>query len=246
MDYRRGRMVGSIDESAVSAINYYNAVLTDTPLAFWKCSESSGTAMLDSSGNGRHGTYSSPILGQPSITPSLEETSVYFNGSSGVASVSSPTWCNNPSITVEMIINIDVLPTTYNKGLINRYGYSTSSDNQFAMNVGTDYTVHLAARTTSNTFFTAYSSTVLSAGTSYHIAGVFNANDTVKIYINGVEEGSTPATGSLASSSRIVEIGRYAQSFTYSTASWYQNIAIYGTALSSQRILDHATAAGLA
>ncbi len=58
---------------------YADVVLADSPLAYYRLGESSGTTMTDSSGNGRHGTYvGSPTLGAAGLVPG--DTCADFDG----------------------------------------------------------------------------------------------------------------------------------------------------------------------
>lgn len=52
----------------------------------------------------------------------------------------------------------------------------------------------------------ATGTTALVPGTWYHVAGCYNGS-TLKVYLNGVEEGSTAATGNLPSTTAPVRIG---------------------------------------
>jgi hypothetical protein len=64
---------------------YDTAVLASTPFAYWKLEESSGTSMVDSSGNGRNGSYvNTPQLHVPG--PVVGWWGVNFGGGSQYAS----------------------------------------------------------------------------------------------------------------------------------------------------------------
>jgi hypothetical protein len=56
-------------------------------IGYWKLAESSGTTAFDSSGNGRNGTTSGALVGQPGIGDGL--TSYWFDGSNDVIDVFS-------------------------------------------------------------------------------------------------------------------------------------------------------------
>jgi len=59
---------------------YSVAVAADSPIAWWRLGESSGTNAADSSGNSRDGTYAgTPTLGAPGYTRD-GNTAVTFNG----------------------------------------------------------------------------------------------------------------------------------------------------------------------
>jgi hypothetical protein len=66
---------------------YQDEVLADAPVGYWRMNEASGTTLLDSSGANRHGTYAGgyTLFQQSGIGNS--GAMVYFNGTSGYASV---------------------------------------------------------------------------------------------------------------------------------------------------------------
>jgi MYXO-CTERM domain-containing protein len=50
-------VAGALLATPAAAGPYSDAVLAKNPFAYWRMNETSGTTMLDSSGNGRHGVY---------------------------------------------------------------------------------------------------------------------------------------------------------------------------------------------
>jgi Concanavalin A-like lectin/glucanases superfamily len=72
---------------APSAGPYNDAVLADSPIAFWPLNETTGTVATDATGHGHDGTYTGTFtLGQTGIGDG--DTAVLFNGSSGYVAVS--------------------------------------------------------------------------------------------------------------------------------------------------------------
>ncbi len=71
----------TISESAIPA--YLSAVLTDLPSGYWRLGEGSGVVAVDSSGNGRNGTYSATgvTLGQTGLlTGDTDTAAALSNG----------------------------------------------------------------------------------------------------------------------------------------------------------------------
>ncbi|MDQ3877515.1 MAG: LamG domain-containing protein, partial [Actinomycetota bacterium] len=83
------------------AATYQQAILADSPAAYWRLGESSGTVAADSSGNGHPGSYlGTPTLGSAGAVPG--DTAVSFNGSSQNVSVpDSSTARLDGSFTIE-------------------------------------------------------------------------------------------------------------------------------------------------
>jgi hypothetical protein len=50
-------VAGSLLATPAAAGPYSDAVLAKNPFAYWRMNETSGSTLLDSSGNGRHGIY---------------------------------------------------------------------------------------------------------------------------------------------------------------------------------------------
>jgi Concanavalin A-like lectin/glucanases superfamily len=75
--------------------NYDATVLASSPYAYYRLDETSGTVAVDSSGNGRNGTYQGTSgthyqLGQTSIVPGLSATAKFFSANPGQPKVSIP------------------------------------------------------------------------------------------------------------------------------------------------------------
>ena len=70
----------------ISESDYENRVLALEPIGYWKGDEGSGSDMLDSSGNGYDGSYTSVVLTDDNIFPGTE--AVFFSGGSGYADMS--------------------------------------------------------------------------------------------------------------------------------------------------------------
>ena len=77
-------------------------MLADSPLAYWRLGETSGTTAADSSGNNRSGSYlASPSLNQPGALVGDTNRAVGFNGSSQYVNVPYLAALNPAQLTVE-------------------------------------------------------------------------------------------------------------------------------------------------
>ncbi len=82
--------------------SYSATVLQDSPLAYWRLGETSGTTAADSSGANRSGSYlASPSLNQPGALVGDTNRSVGFNGSSQYVNVPYLAALNPAQVTVE-------------------------------------------------------------------------------------------------------------------------------------------------
>lgn len=74
-------------DGGANPLAYTNKVIALSPIAYWPMAESSGTTVLDASGNGRNGTYTAVTLGRPGIGDG--RTAAGFDGSTSFANIYS-------------------------------------------------------------------------------------------------------------------------------------------------------------
>lgn len=236
-------MVGAEAGSFISGESepdpYLTALLVESPLAVWMLGESSGTDMLDSSGNGRAGSYTgTPTLGELSIIPNSTGTCADLDGTE-YGSVSYAAWMGISDVTVEAVVEVGSVSGV--RGIIGRYG-SSNSHRPFWIS-STNAQVYWISRNAGGSVTVLSSaSDALSSEGVYHIAAT-RESGSQKLYINGVEVDSDTDTGSLqTTTSPALEVGRTLNS------GWVGKIqaaAIYDSALSHSQILSHAVATGL-
>jgi Concanavalin A-like lectin/glucanases superfamily len=86
-------------------------------------------------------------------------------------------------------------------------------------------------------FFGATSSVALTTGSTYHLVGTYDGS-TVRIYVNGVDQGSSAHTGAVDDTTVPLVIS------TSSVSIWngrLDEVAIYGEALTSTQVQAHYT-----
>jgi hypothetical protein len=203
--------------------------------------------MVDSSGNGRDGTYAgSPTLGVTGLVTGDTDTAVTFNGTTQQAQVLYGSWMNTSSLTLEAISN----PSSVAAGahtILDRDNYNDTRTFTFRLNGNKlEFTFWL----TLGGPFTVTGATSLSAGTKYHVAVKFDAAASlVTLYVNGASDGTySVAGGSSMQTSGIAPLtvaanyepaaggGPYFARF----AGTIDEAAYYGAALSATRIAAHA------
>jgi hypothetical protein len=78
-------------------VGYHDRVLIKSPMAYWRLDETSGTTAIDSSGKGRHGTYSGGItFGQTSALATIGAKAVAFDGTASQVQFSATSVIDNP------------------------------------------------------------------------------------------------------------------------------------------------------
>jgi hypothetical protein len=215
--------------AAPASNTYATEVLADSPLVYWRQGEASGTSMLDSSGNGRGGTYNnSPTLGVAGLLTSGSDTAVTYNGTNQYGESGFSSWMNVSVITLEAIIKTTATSgTVFGRGGSNRnYRIGISGGKAFI-------------ETNTGSFPILIGSTAVNDGNPHHIAGTWDGS-TLRIYVDGVADGTLSAGGSLSAAGNVLRVAqRSGDSFFAGTV---QECALYGTTLSSTRIAAHAAA----
>lgn len=211
--------------------NYAATVLADSPLVYYRQGEASGSTMFDSSGNtGRDGTYfNSPTLGVTGLLTSGTDTAVTYNGTTQYGENTFSSWMNGlTALTLEAIIK-----TTATSGTV--FGRGGSNRNyRFGITTGKPF---IEINAGGFPFLTG--STAVNNGSPHHVAATWDGS-TLRIYVDGVADGSLSASGILSTAANPLRVAqRSGDSFFAGTV---EECALYGTALSSTRIAAHAAA----
>lgn len=214
---------------------YDNTILADSPLAYWKLSETSGTTAADSSGNGHSGTYTnSPTLGQSGLLSqdaAAGEKCVLFNGTNNYIQIAAGSWQNAATYTGEAWIK----PTVDQAGMIMQ---SYTPEKRFMFYSAISGIALIYTDVGATEYSLAIGRGVLSLNTIYHLAFTHDGIN-LQYYVNGVLMGMRPAAGNLNTTSSTPLILGGTSSYL---AGYMEKVAIYGTALSATRIMAHYTA----
>jgi len=219
-------------------MSYASEVLADSPLAYWRLGDASGTTATDSSGNSRPGTYvSSPTLGAGSpVGSDLTNTAMTVGANSGqCCSTASASWMNVSALTVECLANItSAVDGSNGDALVSRYDGSGFNWLLWRNTSG------LLAFQIRNNSGTAYDITgpSVTLGLTYHVAATFDGSN-VALYVAGASVASTAVTGTVQTGSAPIDIGRYSGSSVTIPGATFDEVAIYGTALSAGRLSAH-------
>lgn len=206
---------------------YSDEVLADTPLAYWQLEEASGTVLVDSSGNGRNGTWTgTPVFGATGMVDG-EGTSVQFSGDD-YATVPNGAWFPKSAFTYEFVVNRDAL-TTYG------YFYLLSQQGVFDTFVNGDLTAQLSIGS-SYVYGGSWADSV-----NTHVAFTYDGA-TMAIYLGGTQVATQAKTGALPASTNPILVGAKTADAPGNFKGRMQKVAVYGTALSAARISAHAAA----
>lgn len=237
---------------AHAGANYDAAVLADSPVVWWKQAEPSGATMTDSSGNGRNGTYFGAILGQPGIFgPGCSDTAALYDGLGGHYADGG----NDAAFQVATTgsLTVEIWAKFVSLGVANHYAFISKGDRVFFPPDAFEWVIEpdggvflwdiLQGAGADHSF--VLSTTSVGTTDFQHIVGTTTDGVNTKIYVNGVLESTTTTfTGAAGNGIDAVWLAKITDCSVIPCVYNYLNtylaeVAIYGTALSSTRILAH-------
>lgn len=224
---------------------YATAVLADSPLAYWRLGEPSGTSMVDASGNGRNGTYAgSPTLGAAGMTTD-GDTAVTFNGTSQYATVVSGAWV--PTHLVSWSAECWVKFTTTSFAVILSVRIAGGANKAVTVNLLVGRT---AGRIGAETWdWENAGSRALATGTSndglkHHVVVTFDKpTNTLKLYVDGALHDTKAQGVTGTGSDRSVTIAANNAGVLQWFPGTVDEVALYGTVLDATRVAAHYAAA---
>ena len=223
-------------------LSYPATVEGDSPLAYYRMNESSGTLARDSSGNGHNATYVGTVkFNRPPL----------ITGGGAASGASFPqgyvtenaTWTNH-AVTAECWYRPSAADLTGTPRLTGN-DYDNTSANGFLMFVNNGKPSFYAG------FSRVTGANSLAAGSVYHIVGTFdvNANPSTNLYVNGVNAGSNmyggnvpnPAIGSTKNTWTGAS-GNALNMFSNYLSGDMSDCAVYDHALTAAQVAIHYTA----
>jgi hypothetical protein len=211
--------------------SYAAEVLADSPSGYWKLDEMSGTTIaVDRSGNARNGTYVSTVT--------LSQSGALSDGSKAATFVAIGTGAGDTGGYATA--TIAALGTTWTlETWIKKNGAPAVAQVEF-LTIATAIEVYIGA---GETFIRVFDSAGRITGAVnvcdnawHHVVLVCDGANT-KLYVDGVQDGSTYA-GTISITGTTLNMARnYAGGFTFNGS--LDEVAVYATALSTGRITTH-------
>ena len=225
-------------------MTYDAVVLADSPAAWWKLADTSGSGTCaDSSGGGHTGTPANVTLGVTGpFTNSPSETAGSFNGSS-----SDVTSSYNPAgltaFTVEAWVNLgNGNPGPYPRIVANSYAESSNTGLELMLSGGGSGPWYPGAYIGNGTANTGVFSASAVPVTGWHqVAVTWSAGGNVLIYLDGALAATSTGTlsGSMAAGPDGFSVGfQPAYNYDYFAGTIAQ-VSLYATALSGTRVAAH-------
>lgn len=216
-------------------MSYSSEVLADSPVAWYRLSESSGQPQ-DSSGNARHTTVTggSPTYSYPgAISSDATNTAISFSGSGQYFSAADHALLDVGDIfTLEAWVRV---PTVVGGGGIRR-SIVDKGTNGFWFGLLANGTVQFSKQDVEDG---PTGGLIPAANTWFHYVATENSG-TPKIYRNGIDITVAGGSPTIESTATVLKIGS-----SINDQYWegqLDEVAIYPTALSAPRILAHYTA----
>lgn len=214
---------------------YVAAVLADSPLAYWRLDETSGTTALDSSGNGKNGTYEGSLdLGQPPLITNGK--SLHCHGS--IAGVNIASSFSIPTATSPFTFEAWIkLTATGTRPIVS--GRTSSGSQQLDFGVTSNH-LYVQPNADNNTgLITLQSPGAVNDGAAHHVVATRTTAKLWTLYIDGASvatqsDGMTSGCTSL----NVAYIGKEPVNLLYMDGT-IDEVAVYQSALSAARVLAH-------
>jgi hypothetical protein len=224
---------------------YSTEVLADSPLAYYRLAETSGTTLVDASGNSRNGAYGGTAytLNQSGATSDGDPAVKFFGthlSTVGYASVPSAAWMDVTSaITLECWL-YSLSPgggvsSTGGGGIFGRWanGSSINAGMLWVSNAEQLGAIIKIGGTNRSLTTGTYPPTAWT-----HVAVTYNGT-TMILYINGASASTLSVTGAITTGTCNLDIGAYTSGSWPLQNHYVDECAMYGTALSATRIAAH-------
>ena len=168
------------------------------PVAAYGFSEGTGTSIADTSGNANNGTAANATWS----TAGRFGNALSFNGTNAWVTVPDS---NSLDLTTGMTLEAWLNPTT-STGWVDAFGKETTDDVVYAM-----YSSQPANHPTGyirkgGVFSEASALSPLTLNSWTHVATTYDGA-TLRFYVNGIQTGSSAATGAIDTSSGVLRIG---------------------------------------
>lgn len=247
VDSSDGQTATSAQSVAVAGASYDDVVLSDAPIGYWKLDEASGTVATDSSGNGRHGSYSPDGITQRAAAirsgalGALDITAL----AGGVSIPHDPAFSINAAPKTQFAVELCLKPgAVFGNGQGSVFGKWISPGGgsiEWYVSMTNPSAPVLRSRSASADLQKTISTSAV------HV--IFERNgDVYTVYVNGAPVNTLTRSGNSSVATQPVAIGGFATQYTslYGWTGTVSDAAIYDHVLGAAKALAHAQAGGFA
>jgi hypothetical protein len=240
---------------------FENEVIADGPVGYWRLRESTGQTAADSSPNGNDGTYNGGItLGRRLPGFLVGDTAALFDGATGIIRIPNSPLLNPASITMEAKVRWDG-PTGVQQRIVEKESYAGTTQYGLSVQPTGQVFVELRCPTPANAFnmVTATSRDPVALGTETHLVATYDGQE-VQIYVDGgpvPQQPTAPPIAAPIDTSKAGQTGvqlelaigdrmafysdpaNFQAGGTRTFKGWIDELALYPTALSAERVQAH-------
>jgi glucose/arabinose dehydrogenase/PKD repeat protein len=199
-------------------------------VAAYAFNEGSGTSAADLSGSGNAGT----VAGATWTTQGRYGNALSFNGTSAKVTVADSASLHLTSgMTLEAWVNPSSVTSAWRDVLVK------GNDDYYLMGTSSPSSLPAGAATTAGTKKRAFGTSSLAPNTWTHLATTYDGT-AVRLYVNGIQVSSSPATGTIATSASALQIGGDSLFGQYFAGS-IDEVRVYNVALSAAQIQSDMT-----
>jgi fibronectin type 3 domain-containing protein len=220
------------------AVAYSNSVLFDSPVAYWRFEEPSGTVATDQTANHSNGTYGGTYtLGQAGAITNGSSLAVRLTGSGNgdIVAPDSTSLKTGDTMTYELWVKLASLPNGTSVANL-----MTKSTGTGALRIIPSGAVTLRK---SGSTDIASSTTTVGADGRYHYIVATKNGASVHIYIDGVDVTGAVSNQTLTNSTESLAIGHYPNSTKDALDGTVDEAAVYNYALTTAQVQRHYAAA---
>ena len=223
--------------SVGAATSYQSTVLADSPIAYWRLGETSGTKTADSAGTFSGSIIGGMTLGIAGALAGDTNTAMRFDGKSAYVSVPDN---NALDVTGDFTVEAWAKPTALSGiggAIVHKGGATGYPVWQYRLSI-------TSGNKWRGTVFVGNSNITVTdpstpSTTSWTYLVMTKAGSTLTLYVNGVAVATTTISGTVNTSTGILAIGRTGGSSTDYFNGGIDEVAVYGTALTASRVQAH-------
>lgn len=219
----------SEDFALAPSVDYASEVLSDSPVAYWRLGEASGsTTAVDETGNGHDGTYQGPTLEAAGVTND-GDTAASFDASDDYVDMGSPAALNiTGDLTLEAWIKT---PSRSERQTVMTWANGNQTDFPYHLTILENGVLRLGRSGTSVDF------TAIDDGSWHHIVITDDrTNDEATLYVDGALDTQKAYSPSPGSGDDILALSRKSTDFFGDVM---DEPAVYDKVVSATRVQAH-------
>jgi len=197
-------------------------------VGYWSFDEGAGTTAFDSSGNGNDGVF----VGDPQWVPGKLGGALEFNGDDYLDCGNNPSLEIRDQITIAFWFQVEAFQTTW-EAFLSKGDTAYRASRGGGDGNGTHFGISGTSAGGGNGHFNG--PTVITGGDWHHFAGTYDGA-TGRIYIDGVLDAETPATGQINIEPENFWIGNNSQNTGRLLHGLMDDVRLYSRALTEDEI----------